>query len=268
MVSAPKKIFLILLFFIVLFFLFKLGVFDILFKFSRSILLNLSERGLKINKLFEPLFIKQNLLSENQNLKDKIFQLQSENINLRIQAEENKILRNQLKFQRRQRYNSVLVDIIGQGSEAGFNWYIVDRGTADGLKIGLAIIVEDGYLVGKIVKAEQNFAYFVPIFDNHFLTSVDFLAKDSINYSGVKMVTGLVQGKYGLGIEADFIPVEKNVNLGDYVITSGIEAEIPRGLIVGEVDNIEKKIDVPFQKAAIKPLISLKDLRIVSVLIP
>lgn len=268
MVVGLKKIIFILLIFVFLLFLFKIGFFNFLDGIFRPVLIGLNERGSKLNSFFIPLINKKNLLSKIKDLENKVLQLQAENINLKLQAEENKFLRNQLKFLKFQKFNFILANIIGQRSEVGYNWYIIDRGADDGLKDGAAVIVNDGYLVGKIMKIEKNFSYFVPIFNDHFLTSVDFLAKNVTSTPKMSMISGLAKGRYNLALEVDFIPIEKTVAIGDNVITSGMEEGIPRGLIVGQVENVEKKIDIPFQKAIIKPLISLEDIKIVTVIIP
>ncbi|MGC9049209.1 MAG: rod shape-determining protein MreC [Patescibacteria group bacterium] len=268
MVNFSKKFFIFFLIFIVLFFLLRIGFLNFLGDFFKQVIVGLNSQALKTIQFLKPIFIKRDLLQENKNLENKILQLQAENISLKTQFQENVFLKKQLKFLNRQRYNFVLANIIGQKLEAGFNWYIIDRGTKDNLRPGLAVMVDDGYLVGKILRAEENYSYFVPILNNHFSTSVDFLPKNIERISTAKVTSGLVQGKYDLILEADLIPVDKDIAVGDYLITSGLENEIPRGLIIGEVESIEKKIDTPFQKAIVKPLISPADLRIVVIPIP
>jgi rod shape-determining protein MreC len=266
MSGFSKKIFIIFLIFIAVFILF--GFLNVLGFFFKPILIGLNNQIERITQIFQPYFIKRDLLQVNKNLENKILQLQAENISLKAQARENAFLRQQLNFLNHQKYDFVLANIVGQKLEAGFNWYIIDRGKKDNLKPGLAVIIDNGYLVGKILKVEDNYSYFVPIVNRHFSSSIDFLPKNIERLSKAKTVTGFIQGKHDLILEADLIPLDKDIAPGDYVITSGLESEIPAGLIIGEIESIERKRDAPFQKAIVKPLISFNDLRVVVIPLP
>jgi len=94
------------------------------------------------------------------------------------------------------------------------------------------------------------------------LTSVDFLTAEKAG----QLISGLAQGKQGLGIEVKFVPLDSPVEIGDYLITSGLEKNIPRGLMVGQVSGVEKRTDLSFQNVSIQPLISWSNMRIVTVL--
>lgn len=250
-----KQTILIILVIVGLIFLLKIGFFYIITNFFQHIFYTF---GLTMN-VSRPTAIK--------NLETQVLQLQAENAELKIQLGDKKTLDNQIKFLKTRNYNFTLANIIGQKNEAGFNWYLLDRGNLDGLKNDLAVIINDGYLLGKIIKTEPKQAYFLPIFDDHFFTSVDFIPKESSQSLNIKQVTGLLNGRHGLTMEVNFIPIDKNINIGDKVVTSGLELSAPRGLIVGEVQSIEKKNNAPFQTAIIKPMVSLNEVRIVTVVL-
>ena len=64
-----------------------------------------------------------------------------------------------------------------------------------------------------------------------------------------------------------YVPLNKPVNIGDAVITSGLEENLRRGLIIGQVTEINKKPNAIFQEITVRPLISPENLRVVSILI-
>ncbi|MDD2647155.1 MAG: rod shape-determining protein MreC [Patescibacteria group bacterium] len=260
MAVRNKKTLSIILIIVFLFFLLKIGAFNFIADWFNPSLRAATNGGVKTGSFLNNLE-KNNLLSELDNLKNQNTELQKEVVSLRAELVQFDLLSRQVGFIDQQKYHYVLSNVIGQNTEVGINYYIVDRGRDDRIREGAAVIVNDGYLVGKIAKVDKNYAYFLPIYDNHFLTSVDFLTKDP--KAGV--ISGLAKGKHGLNMQIDFVPLDKNINNGDYIITSGVEKDIPRGLIVGQVETVERKNESAFQNIITKPLVSLGDLRIVSI---
>ena len=65
----------------------------------------------------------------------------------------------------------------------------------------------------------------------------------------------------------DFIPKDIVVNKDDLVITSGLEPLVPRGLVIGKVDKIINPSGELFQSAYLRPLYSVSDLQIVTILL-
>jgi rod shape-determining protein MreC len=260
MAIKNKKTISIILIIIFLFFLLKIGTFHFFINWFNPSLKTATKGGVETGSFLNTLQ-KNNLLSELDNLKDQNTELQKEVVSLRTELIKFNLLSQQVKFINQQKYHYVLSNIIGQNTEVGINYYIIDRGVDDGIREGAAVVVNDGYIVGKIAKVDKNYAYFLPVYDNHFLTSVDFLTKEP----GSDVISGLAQGKHGLSMDVNYVPLDKNISGGDYVITSGAEKNIPRGLVVGQVEMVNKKIEAAFQDIVIKPLVSINDLRIVSV---
>jgi len=62
------------------------------------------------------------------------------------------------------------------------------------------------------------------------------------------------------------IPQNEEVAVGDIVITSGLEREVPYGLLIGEVSVVEKELYQPFQKAIISPYFTLQKIQKVLVI--
>jgi rod shape-determining protein MreC len=92
--------------------------------------------------------------------------------------------------------------------------------------------------------------------------------KASINRNQSSEVMGILKGQFGLSLIMDLIPLDKKISPGDPVITSGLESDIPAGLLIGYVENIETSPNQLFQKATVQPLADFEGLRIVTILIP
>ena len=66
----------------------------------------------------------------------------------------------------------------------------------------------------------------------------------------------------------NYIPQSEKINNNDVVITSGLGGNIPRGLVVGKVSQINNRSNEIWQDVNIEPLFNINTLTIVTVLIP
>jgi rod shape-determining protein MreC len=66
----------------------------------------------------------------------------------------------------------------------------------------------------------------------------------------------------------NYIPQLEEINQGDIIITSGLGGDIPRGLVIGRVAQVNKQSNEIWQDVTIEPLSSWHSLTIVSVILP
>ena len=121
------------------------------------------------------------------------------------------------------------------------------------------VFFENGFLLGRIINVEKNTAIIRLITDNR--------SKFTASIINQNKTQGLVEGEHGLSIKMKMIPQDENVQVGDIVITSGAEKNIPRGLIIGKVESIQKELYEPFQSANLRSLADLNKVNIVTVLL-
>jgi rod shape-determining protein MreC len=181
------------------------------------------------------------------------------NAKLKELEKENAEIRKQLNFFHRRNFTNVGADIVGQSSDSVEKMVIIDVGEAAGIKLGQPVISGDGILVGTIAKVEKNISMVRLINDNQSKIAATILNKDNS--------LGVVEGGYGLSVRMNFIPRNEDIMLGDKIITSGLEENIPRGLLIGEVAVVENEAYQPFQQAVLTTATDLSKLTIVSVLL-
>jgi rod shape-determining protein MreC len=173
--------------------------------------------------------------------------------------QENNELRKQLGFFHRRNFTHITANVVGLNSDNVEKMIIINAGERDGLKNDQPVIAGDGVIVGTIAKVEKDISMVRLINDNQSKVAATLLNKDGS--------LGVVEGGYGLSIKMNFIPRNEVVLVGDQVITSGLEENIPRGLLIGEVAVAENEAYQPFQQAVLTPAIDLSKLFTVSVLI-
>jgi cell shape-determining protein MreC len=70
----------------------------------------------------------------------------------------------------------------------------------------------------------------------------------------------------GVGDGADDQEVRENVSVGDVVLTSGLGGFMPKGLIVGQVTEVQQMDYELFQAAVVRPAVDFSRLELVLVI--
>ncbi|MDO8499518.1 MAG: rod shape-determining protein MreC [bacterium] len=149
--------------------------------------------------------------------------------------------------------------VIGLESSNSEKAIIIDGGGDHNLQVGQAVVIGDGILVGKIIKVEADIAYARLLVDSQSKVAATILNNEKS--------IGVAEGGYGISIKMNFIPRNENISVGDLITTSGLEPQIPQGLLIGRVVAIENESYQPFQQAIISPEADLSKVDIVGVLL-
>ncbi len=201
------------------------------------------------------------LSDEVKRLNNEVKRLTIENGRLKSVEEENRILREYLKFSKENKSNFVLANIVahrGLNPDSLNQGVIIDKGERDGVKDGAAVISE-GAIIGKVVASKDS------ISEICLITAEG--CKLAAAIQNTDKTSGIIKGDMGLTIKMEFIPQTDEIKVGDTVVTSGLEENIPRGLVIGKVVKVNKENNELWQSATIEPLVKLDELIIVSVLI-
>jgi len=209
---------------------------------------------------------KRDFLTVIKDLELKINQLTIENSQLKTIEEENEKLRQQLKFFTKSSLSYTLANVISRGaldSSLGQGQpVVIDKGGKDGLAVGLAVLNSQGIIVGKIAEVKENISKICLVTDKGCKLAAAVQGQNDQKTSGV------VEGDLGLTIKMDFIPQAEKIKVDDIVVTSGLEKNIPRGLVIGKIIQVNSDSNEIWQKATVESLMNLEDLTIVSILPP
>ena len=191
----------------------------------------------------------ERLLRENNTLKLQINQLQSK-------AAEADRLAALLNFRKSQQSVPMLgARVIGASADTASQTAYLDRGERDGIRRNMAVITPDG-VVGKIIESYRD-------------TSQVLLLTDKDSGVGSMLADSRIQSPVGGTGEPllamKYVANDDAVNLGDRVVTSGMDRIFPRDLPVGTVAQI--KPGNPFKQIRIRPAAKLESLEEVIVLL-
>lgn len=197
------------------------------------------------------------LKKENKYLIEENLRLKTESVRFADVMKENNDLRNQLNILPRDKFNLESAHIIGRDSYDNNSWVLIDKGEKNGIEKGMSVIVSDGVLVGKVQEVFSSSAKIIFITDKSMNVNVEAVETGAI---------GVVKGVYGLGLVMDLVLQTDNLKVGDKIVTSDISQNIPRGLLIGEIKEVDSAKNDLFQKAVIAPPLDFSKLRFVFVI--
>ncbi|HKZ01259.1 MAG TPA: rod shape-determining protein MreC [Pyrinomonadaceae bacterium] len=223
---------------------------------------NVSSRaGGATSGLFHQIVNFRSAAKENERLNEQLTVMQSELRNAREHSAENQHLRALLNLKEQTGYDNVPARVIGRDPSVWFNTVTIDRGSSSGVRVNMPVVTANG-IVGRVITVNPWSSQVMLITDEKAGAGgvVGQLGQSgalgSIRGGGEK---GLVEMRYVSGLE--------QVEVGDYVLTTGQDGIYPAGLNVGEVVELRRGSATQPHQILIRPSARLDQLQDVAVLL-
>jgi len=185
------------------------------------------------------------LRTESDRLNDEVSALRSRLAELAGAADENVALRAMLMFSKRTDATRISANVIGADPDPTLHTVVIDRGSTDGVRRGDAVIAYDGVFVGKALNVGDGRTTVLLSYDAH--------SKVGAMVQGRPEANGVASGDRGLVVTLSLIPQNAAIAPGDLVVTTGLELGVPRGLLIGTVDSVQRTPSEPFASATVIP---------------
>ncbi len=197
----------------------------------------------------------QSLQQRNAELEEALARLQAEVVDLREINNDYGRLAQLLDYTTNaQNQEFVTADVIAVDQTSALRSIAINRGTRDGIAIGVPVVTPQG-LVGRIIEVGAN-------------ASRVLLITDLSSYVSTRLQTtraeGTVNGQVSGNLLMTFIPLGEDVREGDIVLTSGLGGNFPPDLVIGQVTSTRQA--ELFQEAQVRSLINFDTLEIVLVM--
>jgi rod shape-determining protein MreC len=167
---------------------------------------------------------------ENVRLNDSVRQLVLANRDLAQVREENERLRRLLDVNAVTPYRTLGARVVSRAPNFLSQTLFLDRGTADGIRMNQPVISSGG-VIGRTVLVTR-YGCQVQLLTNGD-ASVGVLVERT-------RTPGVVRGTENLLLDLDYISNTEEVNIGDVILTSGLDGIYPKGLPVGRVVDSQK----------------------------
>lgn len=181
-------------------------------------------------QIYGYIFKYESLQAENEQLKERIAQLESEARTTDTLERENQRLRELLTLtEEHEDYQLVSAYITTWDSTNWAHTFRINRGSSSGVEKGMCVITAQGQMVGLVDETGSNWAAVTTVLDPGLEISATLTAS---GYNGI------VQGAYATGqqgkLRVNYLPADAIIRNGDQVVTSG-STVYPRDLVLGYV---------------------------------
>jgi len=185
------------------------------------------------------------LRDENERLRKRLQDVEVERSRLLEAAATNKRLQQLLDFRGQFATPGITAAIIANSASTWFQSCLLNKGSADKVYKGMAVVTPLGAL-GQVISVTPHTAKVLLITDSS--SGVDVLVQRSRS-------RGIVSGSLDNGIVMKYVKRADEVQEGDRLITSGLDGVFPKGIFVGTVGKVRKQQAGLFQHVEVIPAV-------------
>jgi len=205
----------------------------------------------------------------NEELKLKNQELISQIAQLVELKKENKVLREALEIGLEKEFKLSLAEVVSK--DISQDSILINKGSKDGIANNSPVITQQKTLVGKIGEVYENFSRVILISNKESSFDAKILAPYQTEGFGAGSdpendISGVVNGKGNLQLFLDFVPQEKEIKEGDFIVTTSLGGIFPKGLLVGQIGKVLRSDIEPFQQAKIRPAFDIRELETVFII--
>lgn len=194
-----------------------------------------------------------------ESMRAKILVLESKSQKLASVTAELNRLRELLKASRFLDEGVVVTELVGVSPDPGNQYIVIDKGAADKVYIGQAVLDEYG-LMGQVIEVNKFRSRVLLISDERHAVPVQ------VNRNGVRAIA------HGIGDLSELrlgnVPDTADIQVGDLLVSSGLGGRFPSGYPVASVVNIAHNAGEPFAKVSVAPQANLNQSRLLLLVFP
>ncbi len=195
--------------------------------------------------------------SENDRLRKLLADASRNDVQCMEAEQANSRFQKLLDFKNSDSVRSVAAEVIGKDPSQWSKTIIIDKGLSEGVNRGLAVVVPNG-VVGQVVDAANHYAKVLLVIDSN--CAVDALVQQTRAH-------GIVKGDSESGCLLKYVSRKEAVNIGDDVVSSGLDGVFMKGLQIGKVSAIVRDRSGIFQDITVTPFVDFEKIEEVLVLL-
>ena len=186
-----------------------------------------------------------NLKNDNERLRRRLQDLEAERSRLLETDATNKRLQQLLNFRAQLPAGSITASIIASSASTWFQSCLIDKGSTENVRKGMAVVTPLG-VVGQVVSVGARSAKVLLITDAN--SGVDVLVQRTRS-------RGIVSGSLEGSTVIKYVKRTEEIQVGDRLVTSGLDGVFPKGILVGIVGNVRKQQAGLFQHIEVIPAV-------------
>jgi rod shape-determining protein MreC len=198
----------------------------------------------------------QSVHDENERLRQEVAELRVGLQQERALAQQSRTLQQLLDMKSALDLSTTAASVIAGGASPEFRTITIDKGTGDGLAPDMAVVAPAG-VVGRIILPTNRASKVQLLIDR------DAAAGAIVERSRAQgVVVGTGEGRFRL----DHVTGAADLEVGDRVVTSGIEGIYPKGFLIGQIESLERQSG-EFINVVVRPAVEFSALETVLVVL-
>ncbi|MGP8153779.1 MAG: rod shape-determining protein MreC [Smithella sp.] len=193
---------------------------------------------------------------ENKNLKKKIEELKAVLISYRESYQEAQRLRKLLSLSNAYNYQFISARVIDREQAALSRTILINKGSSDGLKAGMPVVAPPG-LIGRLVDVSWNVSRVLLLIDEN--SNIDVIVQRN-------RTQGIISGAGSRGMILKYISKTQDVKEGDVIVSAGMGGVFPKGMLIGQVNHVDRQDASLFLKIIVAPFTDLSKLEEILIL--
>jgi rod shape-determining protein MreC len=175
-----------------------------------------------------------------------------------ILDQENRRLRDLLRFSQSLQYSNIPARIIGKDPDNSASTLVIDKGSLAGVERNMPVVaIQNGQqgLVGKVITSGLNSSIILPVYDRNSHVAARLLAS---RYEG--LVSGKETDASLLSMRYIKKTAKSEIHYGDMVISSGMNSVYPIGIYIGTVRTVLSKDYETSMELDVEPVVDFSRL--------
>jgi rod shape-determining protein MreC len=188
------------------------------------------------------------LQAENETLRRRLLEASQASQQYLTVREENARLRELLGSRQRLGAEVLVAEMTGVIPAPNTLQIEIDKGAADGVVLGQAVIDASG-LFGQVVEVGEFTSRVMLVTDASHAVPVEV---NRNNFRSIAAGTGRIAE-----LELEYVPITTDIREGDLLVSSGLGGHFPRGYPVAEVTSVVVDPTVPYAQVRARPFAAL-----------
>lgn len=217
--------------------------------------------SVKVRDFFDVFIRAKDISNENEQLKEKIDELNKKLVDYDKIKRENENLKEFLDIKElNSEFEFEMAEVIGKDPNNKFHSFTINKGSLNGIELRDTVITSKG-LVGVVSEVGKTYSKVMTILD----ASLEVGSYIS-STRDVGVVTGRIREAENGCTIMTLLPKKIEAQKGDIVLTSGITGGFPHGIIIGEIEEIRDETHGLSKYAVIKPASEIENVKDVLVI--
>src|SRR5215207_2942181 len=212
---------------------------------------------------FQQIWNFRSTAKENEQLRERLTQVETELHTARQATAENERLKALLNLNEQIKINSIPARVIARDPSVWFNTITINHGSSSGIQVNMPVVTAGG-IVGRVITVGPWSSQVM------LITDEKAGAGAVVGQLGQSGALGSVRGRADLGVslvEMRYVSGLAKVEVDDYVMTTGQDGIYPSGLNVGRVVEVKNGTATQAHQILIQPGAQLDHLEEVAVLL-